>query len=209
MRRVAAAVTDQLELMIVRRRRLDEASRGSISCRPLSSTAVPLHNDALDMKCDAREIPDPLTPVASYLGKERRELTLKDVVSAKSNQTRWMAVGRLTGRAVTAGKDAVEDVSAGPTGMAMAIVETERRLLGIVSPDDRSESAIWLAWPLDTLAVTTEGAQGMLRKRPRIVAIDAFGARLELIEVSGIRNDKSSYSTGQETACLKALGALA
>lgn len=54
--------------------------------------AVPLYNDALDMKCDAREIPDPLTPAASYLGKERRELTLKDVVFAKSNQTRWVAV---------------------------------------------------------------------------------------------------------------------
>lgn len=41
--------------------------------------------------------------------------------------------------------------------MAMVIVETERRLLGIVSPDDKSKSAIWLAWPLESLAVTTEG----------------------------------------------------
>lgn len=172
----------------------------------ISMRTIPLHDDALDMKCDKKEIPDPLTPAASYLGKERRELTLRDVVSAKSNQTRWMAVGRFTGTAVSAGEGAVEEVSAGPTGLAMAIVETERRLLGIISPDDRREPAIWLAWPLDTLAVTTEGSQGMLRKRPRMVAISAFGARLELIEVSRMRNDKSSYSTGQEVAFLRALG---
>lgn len=164
-----------------------------------------LHNRALDMKCDEREIPDPITPAASYLGTERKELTLRDVVSAKSNQTRWIAVGRFVGKARHDGQNAVEEVSPDPTGVAMVIVETEGRLLGILGPDDPGEPAIWWAWPLNELTVEIEGQQGMLRKRPRQISIGAFGSRVDLVEVSSVRNDKSSFTTGREAGFLKAL----
>lgn len=165
----------------------------------------PLHDDDLDMKSDAREIPDPLQPAASYLGKER--LTLKDVVNAKSNQSRWVAVGSFTGKARVADKISIEDVSTGLAHpMAMVIVETESRLLGILGPEDPNEPAIWWAWPLNALAIRTEGVQGTFRKRPRQISIHAFDSQIDLFEVSYLRNDRSSLTTGREAAFLKALG---
>jgi hypothetical protein len=167
--------------------------------------ASALHDDALGMKCDGKEIPDPLEPAASYLGKE--QLTWKDVVGAKSNQSRWIAVGSFTGKARMPGTASVESIATGPgQPVAMTIVETEDRLLGILGPDDQSQAAIWWAWPLDALAVQTEGVQGTFRKRPRRVSIGAFGSQVDLLEISSVRNDKSSFTMGKEAAFLKALG---
>jgi len=169
---------------------------------------IQLHDDSLDMRCDAKEIPDPLKPAASYLGKER--LTLRDVVGAKSNQTRWIAAGSFVGKARTADSASIEEVSTAPgQPVAMAVVETEQRLLGILAQKDLAAPAIWWAWPLSALSVDTDGVQGMVRKRPRQISITAFGARVDLIEVSSVRNDKSSFTMGQEAAFLKALKAAA
>jgi hypothetical protein len=163
-----------------------------------------LHDDSLGMKCDAKEIPDPIKPAASYLGKQ--QLTLRDVVGAKSNQTRWIAAGSFVGQARAAGGGAIEKVSteAGQP-VAMTVVETEQCLLGILGQKDPAAPAIWWAWPLTELSVDTEGVQGMLRKRPRQISIIAFGSQVDLIEVSSVRNDKSSFTMGQEAAFMKAL----
>lgn len=157
------------------------------------------------MKCDAQEIPDPLKPAASYLGKER--LTLRDVVGAKSNQSRWIAVGSFTGKARMPGTAVVKDTTTRlGQPVAMTIVETEDRLLGILGPNDQGEAAIWWAWPLSELAVQTEGVQGALKKRPRMISITAFGSQIDLAEISYVRDDKSSFTPGKEAAFLKALG---
>lgn len=170
---------------------------------------VSLQDESLRMKCDAKEIPDPLQSAASWAGKDgaRRELSFKDVVKASSNQTRWIALGMFVGQGRLAGTDSIQEVSVeGGAPVAMVVVETEQRLLGILGPKDPGAPAIWWAWPLAALGVTSEGTQGMLRKRPQMIALSAYGSRLELIEVCSVRNDKSSFTSGAEGRFMKALG---
>ncbi len=174
----------------------------------IASRGASFREEELEMKCDAKEMPDPLQNPASWAGKDgaRRELSFKDVVGAKSNQTRWIAASAFVGRARRPGGEEVEEVTTrGGDPVAMTVVETERRLLGIIGQKDPAAPAIWWAWPLEALEVATEGVQGMLRKRPRMISITAFGSRLELIELSSMRIDKSSFTMGQENAFLKAL----
>jgi len=164
-----------------------------------------LHIDSLGMKCDAKEIPDPLKAAASYLNAGR--LTLKDVVKAKSNQSRWIALGRFVGKARNASTTTTEEVATeADQPIAMTVVETEGRLLGIVAPRDNHASAIWWAWPLSSISVTAHGSQGTFKKRPTHVSLVAYGSCLDLREISYVRNDKSSFTPGREIAFLRALG---
>lgn len=170
---------------------------------------VPVQDESLQMKCDAKEIPDPLQSAASWAGKDgaRRELSFKDVVNAKSNQTRWIALGMFAGQGRVAGTDSIQEVSIeGGQPVAMVVVETEQRLLGILGPKDPGAPAIWWAWPLAALSVASEGAQGLLRKSPQMVSLSAYGSRVELAEVCSVRNDKSSFTSGAEARFMKALG---
>jgi hypothetical protein len=163
-----------------------------------------VRDDSLQMKCDNQEIPDPLKAAASYLQKEK--LSLKDVVGAKSNQSRWFAIGSFVGQARAAGSVDSESVDVhGP--VAMTVVETEGRLLGILAPQDPATPAVWFAWPLAELSVETAGEQGTFRKRPRKVTVRSGKSSLELIEVAYVRNDKSSFTQKREAAFVEAVGA--
>ena len=162
-------------------------------------------SDSLNMKCDRREIPDPIESAASYIKKE--PLTIRDVIGAKSNQTRWMAIAGFSGVARRQGDPTSRQTSSFDVAepVAMTIVETEARLLGIIGPRDPSLPAIWWSWNLSDISVQTEGEQGTFRKRPARITIAAHGASVSLQEVCYVRNDGSSYTAGREGAFLKAL----
>jgi hypothetical protein len=164
-----------------------------------------VHDDSLQMKSDNQEIPDPLKAAASYLQKEK--LTLKDVVGAKSNQSRWFAIGSFEGQARTAGNADLQSVDDVQGPVAMTVVETEGRLLGILAPQDLATPAVWFAWPLAELSVETAGEQGTFRKRPRRVTIRSGESSLELVEIAYVRNDKSSFTQKREAAFVEAVGA--
>jgi hypothetical protein len=93
---------------------------------------------------------------------------------------------------------------------ALAVVEA--RLIAIVSGTPEKPSA-WLSWPLDSLAVTTAGSRGLVRKRPGGIRIDrrggadADGDSLALKSVSRYWSHSNRQQPWQEASLVEALTA--
>ncbi|MEA2470020.1 MAG: hypothetical protein QOE38_1019 [Thermoleophilaceae bacterium] len=141
----------------------------------------------LDMRSDAKEIPDALDgskPVGWWLSEE----------------------ATFTGRAAQEGPGtpgAAEEVSLGGT-VALAVFAD--RVIGIVSPNDFAPPAVWFSWPRPSVAVETSGTVGLIRKRPRQLALQVEGhGALQLTAVSSLLRSMGSYQAGQEGSLLKAL----
>jgi hypothetical protein len=89
----------------------------------------------------------------------------------------------------------------------------EGRVIGIVSPNDVAEPALWWAWPLAEISVETVGTQGLIKKRPAGIkvhrggGVEGDGDSLAFKDVSRLfRSGGGRYQTGQEQSLLAALG---
>lgn len=136
--------------------------------------------DALGIASDAQEIPTPTDgskPVGWWLA-ERSRFTSRATDDAQAETTRE-----------------------GTTALAV----TAERVVGIVSPNDGSTSAVWFSWGLPSLDIQTAGSQGFLKKRPMSITLALNGASVELSAVSRLWRNSGRYQTGQEGSLLKAL----
>lgn len=141
--------------------------------------------EALGMRCDAKEIPDPI-------GDEK--------------PTGWWIVG-LCVISGMANKDTL-DGDATPFKMqgTAALAVTEGRLLGIGSTNSKADPAVWFSWSLPSLRIETEGSQGVFKKRPTIITVQGPGAFIVMRDVNCLYRNINRYQSGQENSLLKALG---
>jgi hypothetical protein len=65
---------------------------------------------------------------------------------------------------------------------------------------------VWWTWRLDELSLSSEGSQGLFKKRPVDIWLDHDDGRLHLKDVSRLLRNSGSYQAGQEGSLLKALG---
>jgi hypothetical protein len=149
---------------------------------------------ALDMKCDAKEIPDFLD---------------------RSKPDGWWLIERCTfaGSVTPAGNgtslgEPIDGTVAGTAAVAIG----GGRLVGIISPQSAGGQPLWWAWPLSDVKVESGGAQGLFKKRPtsiqvhRAGGVDQDGDSLVFGGVARLYRSSGSLQTGQEASLLKALG---
>jgi hypothetical protein len=143
--------------------------------------------EALDMKCDAHEIPD-------------------SPDGAKADGY-WLCLATMKGTApsLTQGEltDGAEEFAS--TGTA-ALALVKGRLLGILGPSSPTEQAVWFTRPPAELSVRGIGSQGLLRKRPTELVLTAPDWELHATEVSMLLRHSGSYKAGEEGSLLAALG---
>jgi hypothetical protein len=151
---------------------------------------------ALEMKCDGKEIPEALDG---------------------EKPTGWWIASECTfaGAAAPAGETGTLEpkkgiVLKGPAAMAVF----DDRVIGILSPGSGAESALWWSWPLAGTGVEGHGTQGMFKKRPSKLRIDhngradgdGDGDSIVLGGVARLFRSSGRYQSGQESSLLKALG---
>lgn len=180
----------------------------------------------LGMRCSEKEIPDPL---AQWAGVQNRH--------AKPDGW-WLAAGCFFEGGASPLNDygelaAAERVTSGTfmefslppaavlsqlkatTSSTAAFCIADGRLLAIVSPNDASEPAIWVAATCSSVLLEAEGTQG-LRGRPLEVRIAANGWTMQLREIAreyrqwvqkGFKagHIEGRIQTGQETSFIQAL----
>ena len=151
---------------------------------------------ALNMRCDKKEIPDPLNAEKTlgswfsrvqYFGPVQRggetgQLGNPELIRSQENQG--------------------------------AVVVCADRVIGISAPESVAVPALWWSWPLTDVTVQTAGKQGLLKKRPEVIMLDfrggadgnhQDGATVALKAVSEYHREIKSYQTGRENALLAAL----
>jgi hypothetical protein len=137
--------------------------------------------DDLGLRCDEREIPLLLAP----------EVT----------RNLWVGVCRFVapppGAAVT-GVAALVDVTE-----TFALAVGQGRIGGIVSPDHRSQPAIWFMAPISELVVEPTGTHGLVRKRPSSVLVRTPAWQLRTTDVALLL--RHSFQSGQERSFISAL----
>jgi hypothetical protein len=144
--------------------------------------------EELGMRCDAKEIPDPL-------GNEK--------------PTGWWisATCTVSGSAGTGTPDG-DTTSVSMKGTA-ALAVVQGRLLGIFSTNSKAEPAVWFSWSISALHIDTAGSQGMFKKRPTQITVKGPGSTLVMSQVSRLYRATNRYQPGQEGSFLSALGATA
>ena len=75
---------------------------------------------------------------------------------------------------------------------------------GIV-PANGTGTATYFSVPVSELSVETEGSQGMLKKRPTQVRLQADGFQLKLSDVDKLLLNMEKYQSGQENSLVSAL----
>jgi len=80
------------------------------------------------------------------------------------------------------------------------------QLIGILSPTDRSQAAVWWAWEVGSLQIQSTGSQGFLKKRSTDITITAADGTLKVKDVSRLFRNSGSHQSGQEASLLRALG---
>ena len=143
---------------------------------------------ALGMKCDNKEIPE-LSSGAKPAGW-------------------WLIAGcHYEGSAATGGESGNPGAPATTELQGTAAVMVgEDRLVGILSPNDKAEPALWWSWPLSSLTVESAGSQGLFKKRPTDITLKAADGTFHIKEVSRLYRHSGNFQSGQEGSFLKALG---
>lgn len=141
--------------------------------------------DALGMRCDAKEIPDPLgneKPVGWWIGG-------KCTISGSAT------AGTLDGRIT-------------PVKMqgTVAVAVMSDRLLGIFSTDSKTDPAIWFSWSIPELHIETGGSVGIFKKRPSHIAVVRQDTTLIVAYVARLYRNINRSQSGQEQSFLNALG---
>jgi hypothetical protein len=141
--------------------------------------------EALGMRCDAKEIPDPL-------GSEK--------------PTGWWISGECTVSG-SASKGALDGETT-PVNMrgTVALAVVAGRLLGIFSTNSKADPALWLSWSISALHIETAGSQGMFKKRPSRITVKGPDSVLVMSHVGRLYRNTNRLQQGQEGSLLGALG---
>lgn len=141
--------------------------------------------EALGMRCDAREIPEPL---------------------GNQKPVGWWIAGicTISGSASAGTPD-------GPTTPinkqgTVAVAVMPGRLLGIFSTNSKADPAVWFSWSIPELRIETAGSQGIFRKRPAQITVLGQDATLVLSDVTRFYRNINSYQRWREKSFLNALG---
>jgi hypothetical protein len=144
--------------------------------------------DPLGIKSDAKEIPE-------FLNGQK--------------PTGWwlFAHCQFDGQAAAGGEtgtlgDSTDTSCAGTAAVAVG----DGKLIGILSPNDKAQAALWWAWEVNPLQIQSTGSQGFLKKRPTDITITAADGTLKIKNVSRLYRNSGNYQSGQEASLLKALG---
>jgi len=140
--------------------------------------------ESLAMKCNSKEMPE--------------------VLDGSKPDSRWIAMTALfTGTAAKA--DSAAQQESAEIGGSAALAIADGRLIGIVSPGSDAEPALWFAWPIASLKIEGVGAQGMFKKRPKVLKITGPDGLIEMIRVLRLMPNSGAAQPGQEGALLTAL----
>jgi hypothetical protein len=142
----------------------------------------------LGIKCDAKEIPE--------------------FLNGQKPSGWWLFTNcQFSGQAATGGETGTlgDAIDASCDGTA-AVAVGDGQLIGILSPNDKAQAALWWAWEVNSLQIQATGSQGFLKKRPTDITITTADGALEVKSVSRLYRNSGSYQSGQETSLLKALG---
>jgi hypothetical protein len=150
---------------------------------------------SLDMKCDGKDIPEPLDgsePIGWWLAGD---CTFGGSLSP-------------VGETDTLG-DPVEGTMKGQAAIAIG----DGRVIGIMSPASQTAAALWWAWPLSSTKITAVGTQGLFKKRPTAIRLDrnggadAEGDTLILKVVTKLYRKSGKFQSAQEASLFEALTA--
>jgi hypothetical protein len=142
----------------------------------------------LGIKCDAKEIPE--------------------FVNGQKPAGWWLFTRcQFDGQAAAGGEtgtlgDATDTSCAGTAAVAVG----DGQLIGILSPNDKTQAALWWAWEVSPLQIQSTGSQGFLKKRPTDITITTADGTLKIKDVSRLYRNSGNYQSGQEVSLLKALG---
>jgi hypothetical protein len=142
----------------------------------------------LGIKCDAKEIPK--------------------FLNGQKPAGWWLfAHCQFDGQAAGGGEtgtlgDAIDTSCEGTAAVAVG----DGQLIGILSPNDKAQAALWWAWEVNSLQIQSTGSQGFLKKRPTDITITAADGALKIKDVSRLYRNSGNYQSGQEASLLKALG---
>jgi hypothetical protein len=147
----------------------------------------------LGMRCDAREIPDPLggpPPVG------------------------WWVVGLCTfgGTAETGEEGSPGEPFSGVVKGTAALAVAAGRVIGIASGSSPSSPALWWSWDLSAAKATAAGSTGLMKKRPNAIqldlngGVDGDGDTFVFKAVSRLDRQTSRAIRSEEGSLLAALG---
>lgn len=142
---------------------------------------------ALNMECDDREIPE------------------SPVVGGSADY--WIAgVGIFEGVAALLANDGTlaPGYEVGVTG-TVALAAGRGQFICILSPNEATAPAVWLAASLADLAVTATGKVGVFKKRPGQLQVQGDGWEIVLHRVEGLDRSIGQRVYGQEKSLLSAL----
>ncbi len=141
--------------------------------------------ERLGMRCDGQEIPYPLDDAEKLVGT-------------------WAGVARVTGKRFDVeGSDARQERSF--TG-GCAITITDDRVLGIIIPMSRRETAVWFTLPLNGINALAHGHQRKRGEhRPATITVGTGEWMVALSHVARLRTATDQGAKGQERALLDAL----
>ena len=148
---------------------------------------------SLGMKCDGKEIPEPLDD---------------------SEPVGWWLAGDCTfaGLLLPGGEtDTLGDPTEGTMKGQAALAIGDGRVIGIMSPMSQAAAALWWSWPLLATEVSAVGTLGVFKKRPRVIrldrngGIDSDGDTLVLKIVSKLYRTAGRFQSGQEASLFEAL----
>jgi hypothetical protein len=141
------------------------------------------------MKCDMREIPEPLDdskPVGWWLaGKCSFEGTVYLAIDHDD--------ANATGRPIKSSSSA-------------AMVVMSDRVLGIIKPDSRHDPAVWFAAPISEVQIDTAGTLGTFKKRPAKIQLKSDEWSVNFGEIALYYRHANRMQTGQEASFVNALG---
>lgn len=141
--------------------------------------------DELGMRCDAKEIPEPLD---------------------NAKPTGWWIAGECT----ISGSAHAESVTGASRAVNMrgtaALAVAQGRLIGIFSTNSKADPAIWFSWQIADLRTETAGSQGLFKKRPSEITINGPETTVVMSHVNRLYRNTNRYQAGQEGSLLSALG---
>ncbi len=148
----------------------------------VDSKGVPQQVEALRMRSDNRDIPT--------------------AVGDEAEVGAWIIGVCSFDGTVQRGDDEEQVTASAPAAIAVA----GARVIGILSPNGKSDPAIWWSTDIADAKVTSAGSQGMFKKRPSSVLLATSEWTVNFSEVAQLFRKSHRMQSGQEASLLEALG---
>lgn len=139
------------------------------------------------------------------LGAASDSREMVSLIGGTGKPGRWIGEAGLRATAVTLQPDLTLGDAAPVTAAGSASVAVgSGRIVGILAPANNTKPAIWFGADLSDTRVTSQGSEGLLKKRPATVVISGPGFEFALSQVGEVFGTR--WQAGRRLSLLAALG---